>query len=66
MLKELKVDEIREYAKKHEILSPIAELVEEGEKVVVKLKETAKEKRIIVYCYDARLYRYVIVLSIPL
>lgn len=66
MLKELKVDEIREYAKTHKILSPIADLVEEKEKVVVKLKKTAKDSRIVVYSYDARLYRYVIVLSIPI
>lgn len=66
MLKELKVDEIKELAKKQSVnselkllLNSYAKWIEEGVKLIVKEKTTNKGKSIVFYNYDDKLYRYI-------
>lgn len=66
MFKELKVDEIKELAKKQSVNSELklllnnyAKWIEEGVKLIVKEKTTNKGKSVVFYNYDDKLYRYI-------
>lgn len=73
MLKELTSKEISDFAKEFEtnseenlLLEETSTLMESGDKIIAKLKETAAEKCINVYVYDKKLYRYTLKYKVAL